>query len=455
MSADELTAIVPFYLPYPGGAERSMHEMLRRLAGGGWTVTALVPLAPFPNSPPEGEGVTGMDGVTVRRMQVADWFAEVERTAGGSAAILFSLAHLFRAQFDARVDRLLRPYRGKTAYFCRGDDPRDYYPSAIVVANSQAVLKTLPERRGVRNTVLTPLIAAPSPRPGVVRKYVTMINPSVYKGGQVFLEVARRMPQVQFLAQLGRSAPVEGLRSAPNITVREPAPDLDDLYAETKVLMTPSPNEPFGRVAVEGALGGCLLLLHDAAGLKETPVPRFCFVDTLDPAVWRQRLSQLLEASEAVRDSWTEEIRLAASRYDAGWEGFLADLKGMIAQQSPNAGPQEDSGHPLAESVDDFFTRYLPAHVEAQKRLLKDLKCSCRVVVSGARPSCWTLYFDGANSRVASGRGPANCEVNISGNDLSGIVQGTTTVDFLMNIPGRIIVRGAQQAAGVFLRLMY
>ncbi len=455
MTEGKLTAIAPFYLPYPGGAEKSMHEMLRRLVRCGWAVTALVPLAPFPNSPPEGEGTTEMDGVTIRRMPIGDWFAAVEGAAGCSEAILFSLAHLFHEQFDARLDRLLDPHRGKTVYFCRGSDPRDYYAAAIVVANSQAVLETLPMRRAVRNTLLTPLVAAPIAKPGTIRKYVALINPAPHKGGLVFLDLARQMPHVQFLAQLGRSVPVNGLTSLPNVVVRPPTPDLDDLYAETKVLLVPSPNEPFGRVAVEGALGGCLLLLHDAGGLKEVPAPRFCFVDSLDPAVWQHRLSHLLEAGDDVRNTWTEAIRGAASGYDAGWERFLAELRALIAQQLPDTAPPELPEISPPENVSDFFTKHLPAQMKVQKQFLKGLKCSCKVVVSGPRPESWTIHLDGANSRVAPEDGPANCEVNISRNDLCELLRGSTTVECLMNIPGRIGVRGERPVAGVLLRLMY
>jgi hypothetical protein len=452
-----LIALAPFYLPYPGGAEKSLHEMLRRLVLLGWPVEALIPLAPFPAAPPERESVTVMDGVIVRRMPVEQWFLEVERMAPCSPAILFSLAHLFRAQFDARLDRLLKTYRGKTVYFCRGADPRDYFPAALVVANSQAVLKTLPEHRGVRNTILTPMIAAPCPKPGIPRKYVTLVNPTARKGGDVFVELARRMPHTPFLAQLGRSAPVADLTSVPNITVRPPAPDLDDLYSETKVLLMPSLTEPFGRVAIEGALGGCLLLLHRTDGLKEVPVPAFCFVDNLDPGVWERRLSILLEASENQQALWVEAIRQAASNYHPGWESLLAELRSLIAQRTPAAaeGAQGIPERSEVGDVEELFTQYLPIQMKVQTQLLKELKCSCRIVLSGPHAKSWILHFDGAQSRVVAGDGPASCELDIGEADLSAIIQGTTTIEHLMNIPGRISVRGERMAAYAFMRLMY
>jgi glycosyltransferase involved in cell wall biosynthesis len=92
----------------------------------------------------------------------------------------------------------------------------------------------------------------------------------------------------------------------------------------------PSNNEPFGRVALEGALAGCPLLLHRAAGLRETPVPDFCFVDGLSPDVWERRLVEFLTAGEAGALSMVREIRESAEGYDPGWDAFLAQLTAML-----------------------------------------------------------------------------------------------------------------------------
>ena len=333
-------AVVPFYLPYPGGAEKSMHEMLRRLVLRGFEAEVLVPITdPAKNAP----SVDTIDDITVRRLSVEDWFVAVERLARTSDLVLFTLAHIFRSWFAMRLDKALRPFSGKTAYFIRGLDPSDYYAAALVVANSVAVMEKVPERVGVQMVLLTPPVASPRLFPDVPRRFVTIINPASFKGGGLFLDLARRLPRVPFVAQLGRSAPVPGLRDFPNIEVRTPIPELDELYARTRVLLMPSENEPFGRVAIEGALAGCLLLLHGAGGLREVPVPNFCFVDGLSPDVWERRLVQLLEATEVSMARMVRAIRGSAENYDPGWHEFVTRLTALI--------PQREKGNPAVNAM--------------------------------------------------------------------------------------------------------
>src|SRR5262245_1509849 len=97
-------AIVPYYLPYPGGAEKSMHEMLRRLVQSGFTAEALVPsdfplesLSPWsslPDSRSEQPVAERLDGVWVRRLKMAEWVDQLEDRANQADLIFFSLAHL-------------------------------------------------------------------------------------------------------------------------------------------------------------------------------------------------------------------------------------------------------------------------------------------------------------------------------------------------------------------------
>lgn len=450
-------AIAPFYLPYPGGAEKSMHEMLSRLVALGWEGDALIPLAPFPMAPPERPGISVMDGVVVRRMPEESWFTAVGAATREADVVLFSLAHLFRAQFDTRLDKLLHGCRQKVVYFCRGADPHDYFPGAIVVANSSTVLKGLPAHSFVRKLILTPLIAKPREVAGARRRFVTLINPSAEKGGHMLVELARRMPQVAFLAQLGRGEPVVSIYDQPNITVCPPVQDLDGVYAETSVLLVPSFNEPFGRVALEGALAGCLLLLHRAAGLREIPVPDFCYVSDLSPSAWEIRLSELLEAGEGTREAWVTEIRCRALTYDPGWEAFVAHLT-ELGERNGSHGVEEHltaSGDLPATNAEHVFEVLLPAQLKREKRLAEAFRCSCKVVLSGRTSKSWIVHFDGPASRVVRSEATADCEVFVDETDFLEVACGRTTAEFLMSTPGRIKVIGDLRAAGAFVRLLY
>jgi hypothetical protein len=327
-------AIAPLYLPYPGGGEKSTHEMLRRLAGINFRTEALIPATSY--FAPQRHGETVMDGVIVRHLNSEEWFEAFRHSARAAELIFYTLGPMFRVQFAMRVDRFLRQHRDRVAYFVRGFHPGDYFPGALLVANSREVMASIPDRTGVRKILLLPPIGPPTLRPGTVRRYVTLINPADYKGGTLFLELARRMPEVSFLAQLGRSLPVPNLNLMPNIIVRAPAPDLSHVYAETRVLLMPSVKEPFGRVAIEGALAGCLLLLHRAGGLREVPVPEFCFIDGLEVDIWQRRISGLLQADDAATSELSGEIYRMAQSYDEGWGDFLEALRLLLHARDKN-----------------------------------------------------------------------------------------------------------------------
>jgi glycosyltransferase involved in cell wall biosynthesis len=327
MVKPRLIAVVPLYLPYPGGAEKSMHEMLRLLAQAGWTVEALVP---GPGSQDSNNlSIDLIDGVRIRRLAPMIWLSALVDAAQSADVLFFSLAHLFRTSFSWRVDGVLLPHRSKTVYFCRGAAPRDYFPARLVVANSCSVLERIRTRPDVKKVVLTPIISAPRLYPARVREFVTLINPTWYKGGHLFLELAHRFSAVPFLAQLGRDTAVRGLSDLNNVTIQDAMPEIDETYARTKVLLVPSRNEPFGRVAMEGALAGCQLLLHRAGGLAQLPVPDFCYVENLQLDEWEQRLAALLSAAERDNVNRIAQIQKMVRGYDPGWDLFLRELDAL------------------------------------------------------------------------------------------------------------------------------
>jgi glycosyltransferase involved in cell wall biosynthesis len=104
-------------------------------------------------------------------------------------------------------------------------------------------------------------------------RFVTMINPSTIKGLPVFLELARRFPAVEFAGVptwATLAADRSALKSLPNVKVLEPSADIDDVFAQTRVLIVPSLwGEAFGLVAVEAMLRGIPVLASNVGGLPE------------------------------------------------------------------------------------------------------------------------------------------------------------------------------------------
>jgi glycosyltransferase involved in cell wall biosynthesis len=106
------------------------------------------------------------------------------------------------------------------------------------------------------------------------RGFVTMVNPSAIKGISVFVELARRLPDVPFAAvpTWGATAADHALLAAqPNITLLPAVDDLDQLFSQVRVLVVPSLwGEAFGQIVVEAMLRGVPVLVSDQGGLPES-----------------------------------------------------------------------------------------------------------------------------------------------------------------------------------------
>lgn len=103
--------------------------------------------------------------------------------------------------------------------------------------------------------------------------YITMVNPCVVKGLPIFLEIARRCPDLPFaaVATWGITADDRAaLQREPNITILPPSDDVYELLRQTRVLLVPSLwQEAFGRIVVEALLVGVPVLTSDVGGLPE------------------------------------------------------------------------------------------------------------------------------------------------------------------------------------------
>ena len=100
-----------------------------------------------------------------------------------------------------------------------------------------------------------------------------MINPCAVKGIGIFLEAAARMPRWQFAAVPGWGTTAEdraALARLPNVRILPNAPRIDDILAQTRILMMPSLwYEGFGLIVMEAMLRGIPVVASDSGGLKE------------------------------------------------------------------------------------------------------------------------------------------------------------------------------------------
>lgn len=116
--------------------------------------------------------------------------------------------------------------------------------------------------------------AGPFPRFGRFDNgFVTMVNPSRIKGIGIFLQLARRLPEVQFAAVptwATRNADRAALEQMPNVRLLRPTEEIDEIFAHTRILLVPSLwGEAFGKIVVEAMLRGIPVLASNTGGLPE------------------------------------------------------------------------------------------------------------------------------------------------------------------------------------------
>lgn len=99
-------------------------------------------------------------------------------------------------------------------------------------------------------------------------EYITLINLNKNKGGHILYEIAKQLPNKKFLAVKG-SYDEQILEYLPNVKIVDNSTDIRKYYKETRILLVPSENESWGRVATEAMCSGIPVICTDTEGLSE------------------------------------------------------------------------------------------------------------------------------------------------------------------------------------------
>ncbi len=296
------------YYPAHGGGDKSNRLLMEALAARGHEVRAVARLAGYgeaahrayldaleARSVPvesEREGVVTfrLNGVEVHTVtthpnvrayfarQISEFNPEVILASTDDPAQVLLEAAL--RQQSARVVYLVR------ATLALPFGPDCAFPSAAktellrrtdkVVGVSRYVAEYVRRWSGIEAVHVPISLLEPGPYPELGRfdnEFVTLVNPCAVKGITIFLELARRMPEVRFAA-----VPTWGTNAAdraalarhPNIQVLDPVDTIDELLRRTRVLLVPSLwAEARSRIVVEAMLRGIPVMASNVGGIPE------------------------------------------------------------------------------------------------------------------------------------------------------------------------------------------
>lgn len=143
------------------------------------------------------------------------------------------------------------------------------------------------------STVVYPPVTWKEYRVNSTKRYVTLINLNKNKGGQVLIEIAKQLPNIEFLAVKGGYDNQIINQQIPNIKYVPNTPKIQEIYAKTQIILMPSKEESWGRVAVEAMSSGIPVIAHPTPGLKEACSYAGLFADREDVAEWARLIHRL------------------------------------------------------------------------------------------------------------------------------------------------------------------
>ena len=125
------------------------------------------------------------------------------------------------------------------------------------------------------------------------REYVTLINLNKNKGGDILIKIAKAMPDIQFMGVNGGYEGQIENRKLKNIEYAENTAYIKGVYEKTGILLVPSKEESWGRVAIEAMSSGIPVIASPTPGLLESCGSAGIFCNRDDTAAWVREIRKL------------------------------------------------------------------------------------------------------------------------------------------------------------------
>jgi glycosyltransferase involved in cell wall biosynthesis len=170
-------------------------------------------------------------------------------------------------------------------------------------------------------------------------KYVTLSNVNENKGGNLLIQLAKAMPEQEFLGIIGGYRKQIIDKTLPNLRYIEHTTQIKDIYARTWVMIMPSKEETWGRTAVEAMSSGIPVVVSPTPGLMECCGDAALYCDRNDLEEWVKTLRKLKQDREFYNQRSSISLQHARS-LDPTDE--MADLETWIEKTVLKAGVHKD-----------------------------------------------------------------------------------------------------------------
>jgi glycosyltransferase involved in cell wall biosynthesis len=125
---------------------------------------------------------------------------------------------------------------------------------------------------------------------------VTLVNLSIAKGSRTFFELAQRLPGWKFLGVRGGYAEQAiPANVPPNVEIAATVDDMRSVFQRTQILLLPSSEEAYGRVAVEAACSGIPTIASPLEGIREALGDAALYAAPSDVHAWIAHLDRLAD----------------------------------------------------------------------------------------------------------------------------------------------------------------
>lgn len=313
-------AVVPLYPPLSFvGAWITTHEFLRHLAERGHEVVVTAYRSRFGRYEVVHEGV-----------RVEGHFRSI-----GQPDVVIG-----HAGDDGSSLRIAEKTGAPLVLMVHGGDPRKVRDrlshAKLAVFNSESLREEVLDRTEWGDYPAVPSVVCPPPvDPRAYRTTpgdrITLVNLSERKGGELFWELAERMPDVKFLGVMGNYGTQIVRNDLPNVAVQEPTGNMrDDVYARTRIVLMPSAVETWGRVGMEAACSGIPAIAHPTFGIIEALGKSAVYLDRSDPDEWELAIRALLEPGAWASRSAKAKRRLHVYRPETSLAQFVTYIEGGV-----------------------------------------------------------------------------------------------------------------------------